>query len=192
MRRIEQFRPIVLSLAFSTMFSSTTFSSSSRRLQRAKPSGAGRAGQGDQGWWPGRAGRKFGERAEFGLYLRSRIIASNPSSTNRRCALPTVLTLVSNAACYFAARPTFSRFQRVRFEQDPRLRDQLRRSLASAGQRLKPLHSPSLRLLRPLLVPATYSSPCPRPRRHRDSEMQPSFKDVMRSTSKVPISRKWG
>src|SRR5947209_18044930 len=33
--------PIVLSLAFSTMLSSTTFSSSRRRLPRAKPSGAG-------------------------------------------------------------------------------------------------------------------------------------------------------
>ena len=32
-------RPIVLSLARSTMCSSTTFSSSRRRLQRAKPSG---------------------------------------------------------------------------------------------------------------------------------------------------------
>src|SRR5208283_3368714 len=36
-------------------------------------------------------------RAEFGLYLRSSV-ASNPSSTNCRRALPTVLTLVSNAA----------------------------------------------------------------------------------------------
>src|SRR6516164_11679367 len=34
-------RPIVLSLARSTMCSSATFSSSRRRLQRAKPSGAG-------------------------------------------------------------------------------------------------------------------------------------------------------
>ena len=41
-------RPIVLSLAFSTMFNSTTFSSSRRRLQRAKPFGGRRAGQSDQ------------------------------------------------------------------------------------------------------------------------------------------------
>src|SRR5208337_850723 len=34
-------RPIVLSLAFSTMLNSTTFSSSRRRLQRANPPGAG-------------------------------------------------------------------------------------------------------------------------------------------------------
>src|SRR5271156_3307437 len=34
-------RSIVLSLTFATMFNSTTFSSSRRRLQRAKPSGAG-------------------------------------------------------------------------------------------------------------------------------------------------------
>jgi Periplasmic binding protein len=40
-------RPIVLSLARSTMCSSTTFSSSRRRLQRANPSGAG-DGQRDQ------------------------------------------------------------------------------------------------------------------------------------------------
>src|SRR5208337_4038331 len=40
---------------------------------------------------------KIRGRAEFGLYLRSSV-ASNPSSTNCRRALPTVLTLVSNAA----------------------------------------------------------------------------------------------
>jgi hypothetical protein len=40
---------------------------------------------------------KIRGRAEFGLYLRTSV-GSNPSSTNCRRALPTVLTLVSNAA----------------------------------------------------------------------------------------------
>src|SRR5208337_4273520 len=88
-------RPIVLSLAFSTMFSSTTFSSSSRRLQRAKPSGAGEQAKAIN--LASAAPSKIRGRAEFGLYLRSSV-ASNPSSTNCRRALPTVLTLVSNAA----------------------------------------------------------------------------------------------
>jgi hypothetical protein len=39
--KVFSVRPIVLSLARSTMCSSTTFSSSRGRLQRAKPSGAG-------------------------------------------------------------------------------------------------------------------------------------------------------
>src|SRR5208283_729135 len=88
-------RPIVLSLAFSTMFSSTTFSSSSRRLQRAKPSGAGEQAKAIN--LASAAPSKIRGRAEFGLYLRSSV-ASNPSSTNCRRALPTVLTLVSDAS----------------------------------------------------------------------------------------------
>src|SRR5208283_2755994 len=74
---------------------STTFSSSSRRLQRAKPSGAGEQAKAIN--LASAAPSKIRGRAEFGLYLRSSV-ASNPSSTNCRRALPTVLTLVSNAA----------------------------------------------------------------------------------------------
>src|SRR5580658_5738147 len=88
-------RPIVLSLAFSTMFNSTTFSSSNRRLQRAKPSGAGEQARAIS--LASVAPSKIRGRAEFGLYLRTSV-ASKPSSTNCRRALPTVLTLVSNAA----------------------------------------------------------------------------------------------
>src|ERR1700690_2999267 len=97
--RLESFffrvRPIVLSLAFSTMFSSTTFSSSSRRLQRAKPSGAGEQARAIS--LASLAPSKIRGRAEFGLYLRTSV-ASNPSSTNCRRALPTVLTLASSSA----------------------------------------------------------------------------------------------
>src|ERR1700722_6923286 len=88
-------RPIVLSLAFSTMFNSTTFSSSNRRLQRAKPSGAGEQARAIS--LASVAPSKIRGRAEFGLYLRTSV-ASKPSSTSCRRALPTVLTLVSNAA----------------------------------------------------------------------------------------------
>src|SRR5277367_5641695 len=88
-------RPIVLSLTFSTMFNSTTFSSSRRRLQRANPSGAGEQARAIN--FASVAPSKIRGRAEFELYLRTSV-ASNPSSTNCRRALPTVLTLVSNAA----------------------------------------------------------------------------------------------
>src|ERR1700691_955403 len=88
-------RPIVLSLAFSTMSSSTTFSSSNRRLQRAKPSGAGEQARAIS--LASVAPSKIRGRAEFELYLRTSV-ASNPSSTNCRRALPTVLTLASSAA----------------------------------------------------------------------------------------------
>ena len=87
-------RPIVLSLAFSTMFSSTTFSSSNRRLQRAKPSGAGEQASAIN--LASDAPSKIRGRAEFGLYFRSSV-ASNPSSTNCRRVLATVLMLTSNA-----------------------------------------------------------------------------------------------
>src|SRR5208283_449067 len=88
-------RPIVLSLAFSTMFNSTTFSSNNRRLQRAKPSGAGEQARAIS--LASAPPSKIRGRAEFGLYLRASV-ASNPSSTNCRRTLPTVLTQVSNAA----------------------------------------------------------------------------------------------
>src|SRR5271154_3077522 len=88
-------RPIVLSLAFSPMFNSTTFSSSRRRLQRATPSGAGEQARAIN--LASVAPSKIRGRAEFELYLRTSV-ASNPSSTNCRRALPTVLTLASSAA----------------------------------------------------------------------------------------------
>src|ERR1700735_214537 len=72
-------RPIVLSLTFSTMFNSTTFSSSRRRLQRAKPSGAGE--QVSAISFASAAPSNILGRAEFGLYLRFSV-GSNPSSTS--------------------------------------------------------------------------------------------------------------
>src|SRR5271166_4717704 len=78
-----QFRvlPIVLSLAFSTMFNSTTFSSSRRKLQRANPSGAGEQVRAIN--FASAAPSKIRGRAEFGLYLRVSA-AAIPSSTSRR------------------------------------------------------------------------------------------------------------
>src|SRR5271157_4794273 len=88
-------RPIVLSLAFSTMFNSTTFSSSRRRLQRANPSGAGEPVRAIN--LASAAPSKIRGRAEFGLYLRFSV-ASNPSSTSCCRVRETVLMLVSSAA----------------------------------------------------------------------------------------------
>src|SRR5271167_324192 len=86
--------PIVLSLAFSTMFNSTTFSSSRRRLQRANPSGAGEQVRAIN--FASAAPSKIRSRAEFGLYLRLSA-ASSPSSTSRRRVRPIVSILVSSA-----------------------------------------------------------------------------------------------
>src|SRR5208337_3661205 len=72
-------RPIVLSLALSTMLNSTTFSSSRRRLQRANPSGAGEQARVIS--FASAAPSKIRGRAELGLYLRVSV-ASNPSSTS--------------------------------------------------------------------------------------------------------------
>src|SRR5271168_690303 len=88
-------RPIVLSLAFSTMFNSTTFSSSRRRLQRSKPSGAGEQVRAIS--FASAAPSKIRGRAEFGLYLRFRV-ASNPFSTSCCRVRVTLLMLVSSAA----------------------------------------------------------------------------------------------
>src|SRR5271170_3239918 len=87
--------PIVLSLAFSTMFNSTTFSSSNRRLQRANPSGAGEQVSAIN--FASDAPSKVRRRAEFGLCLRFSA-PSNPSSTRRRRRRPILLTLVSSAS----------------------------------------------------------------------------------------------
>src|SRR5277367_6430355 len=88
-------RPIVLSLAFSTMFNSTTFSSSRRRLQRANPSGAGEQVRAIS--FASAAPSKIRGRAEFGLYLRFSV-ASNPSSTSCCRVRPILFMLVSSAA----------------------------------------------------------------------------------------------
>src|ERR1700677_5112968 len=162
------------------MFNSTTFSSSNRRLQRAKPSGAGEQARAIS--LASVAPSKIRGRAEFELYLRTSV-ASNPSSTNCRRALPTVLTLASSAAAIFAVRPAVACVRGVRLQQDARLRDQLRRSFARADHRLESLallHAQFHHvLLRPCTRPCHESSPSsPRRRGHRESEMLPSFKDA--------------
>src|SRR5208282_423059 len=85
----------VLSLAFSTMFNSTTFSSSRRRLQRANPPGAGEQVRAIN--FASAAPSKIRGRAEFGLYLRVSA-ASRPSSTSRCRVRPILLMLVSSAS----------------------------------------------------------------------------------------------
>ena len=77
------------------MCSSTTFSSSRRRLQRAKPSGAGESVSAIS--FASAAPSKMRGRAELGLYLRVNT-ASNPSSTSWRLVRSILAMLVSSAA----------------------------------------------------------------------------------------------
>jgi hypothetical protein len=84
----------VLSLAFSTMLSSTTFSSSRRRLHLAKPAGAGEQVSAIN--LASATPSKIRGRAEFGLYLRLST-ASNPSSTSCRLVRSILAMLVSSA-----------------------------------------------------------------------------------------------
>src|SRR5271156_6000618 len=128
--------PIVLSLAFSTMFNSTIFSSSRRRLQRANPSGAG-----EQAWAINFASippSKIRGRAEVGLCLRFSA-PSSPSSTRRRRRRPILLTLVSSASEIALSAPTLTGLRYIRLQQDARLRQQLCRVLAHGSHRLEPL-----------------------------------------------------
>ena len=120
-------RPIVLSLAFSTMLSSTTFSSSRRRLQRAKPSGAGEQASAIN--LASATPSKIRGRAELDCICGS-AIASNPSSTSCRRVRSTLLTLVSNAAGDALSLQPSPASDTSAFEQDARLRQQLRRALA--------------------------------------------------------------
>ena len=85
---------MVLSLARSTMCSPTTFSSSRRRLHRAKPSGAGERVSAIN--LASAAPSKIRGRADLGLYLRVNT-ASKPSSTNWRRVRSTVAMPVSSA-----------------------------------------------------------------------------------------------
>src|SRR5258708_8793258 len=88
-------RPIVLSLARSTICSSTTFSSSRRRLQPAKPSGAVASVSSIN--FASAAPSKIRRRAALPLYLRLNT-TSNPSSTSWRLVRSIVAMLVSSAA----------------------------------------------------------------------------------------------
>src|ERR1035441_8880742 len=87
--------PIVLSLARWTMLSSTTFSSSRRRLHLACPSGAGPHVSAIS--FASAAPSNIRGRAEFGLYLRVST-DSNPSSTNWRLVRSILAMLVSSAS----------------------------------------------------------------------------------------------
>jgi len=88
-------RPIVLSLARSTIFSSTTAASSSCKVHRARPAGGLEHANAIN--LASAALSKMRRRAELGECLRRRA-ASNPSSTSRWRVLATVSTLVSSAA----------------------------------------------------------------------------------------------
>src|ERR1700756_985600 len=87
-------RPIVLSLAFSTMFNSTLFSSRRRRLHLAKPSGGGPHVKAIS--FASAAPSNIRGRADLGLYLRDRT-ASRPSSTSSLRVRSTVASPVSKA-----------------------------------------------------------------------------------------------
>src|SRR5450631_1759770 len=87
-------RPIVLSLARSTMFSSTTLSSSSRKDHFARPFGGGEHIRAIS--LASAVPSKIRRRAEFGECLRART-PSKPSSTSRWRVRKTVASLVSRA-----------------------------------------------------------------------------------------------
>jgi hypothetical protein len=116
-------RPIVLSLARSTIFSSTTASSSSCKVQRARP--AGGLEQANAINLASAALSKMRRRAECGECLRSKA-ASNPSSTSRWRVLATVSTLVSSAAA-LAVAPARATLRGVSFQQDAGLQQLLGR-----------------------------------------------------------------
>jgi hypothetical protein len=130
-------RPIVLSLARSTMCSSTTFSSRRRRLHLAKPSGAGERVSAIS--FASATPSKIRGRAELELYLRAKT-ASNPSSTSWRLVRSTVAMLVSSAAAIrlsLQPSPTsdMSAFKRIRafvssWEERFAFADQLVESIA--------------------------------------------------------------
>src|SRR5271165_3680883 len=88
-------RPIVLSLALSTICSSTTFSSRRRRVHLAWPAGAGP--QASAISLASAAPSKIRRGAEFGLYLWVSA-TSSPSSTHCRRVRSTLATLVSSAS----------------------------------------------------------------------------------------------
>src|SRR3981081_2344010 len=88
-------RPIVLSLARLTIFSSTTASSSSCNVQRARP--AGGLDQANPIHLASAAPSKMRRLAEFGECLRIRA-ASIPSSTSRWRVLATLSPLLSSPA----------------------------------------------------------------------------------------------
>src|SRR5438105_3122530 len=109
-------RPIVLSLARLTIFSSTTASSSSCNVQRARP--AGGLEQANAINLASAAPSKMRCLAEFGECLRIRA-ASIPSSTSRWRVLATVSTLLSSAAAiWLSLQPSppseASAFNRIR------------------------------------------------------------------------------
>ena len=97
----------MLSLTFATIFNSTTFSSSRRRLRRAKPSGPGEQVRAIS--FASAAPSKIRGRAEFGLYLRFSV-ASNHSSTS--CFRVRLLMLVSSVDGMFGlvVAPNGNRF----------------------------------------------------------------------------------
>ena len=165
------------SLAFSTMSSSTTFSSSNRRLQRAKPSGAGEQARAIS--LASVAPSKIRGRAEFELYLRTSV-ASNPSSTNCRRALPTVLTLASSAAAIsLSVQPSpasevsaFSRMRAFVISCADRLPELITASSCSRSSHAQFHHV----LLRPCTRPCHELAPSsPRRRGHRDLRNAPKF-----------------
>jgi len=88
-------RPIVLSLALSTICDSTSFSSRRRRVHLARPAGAGPQARAIS--LASAAPSKIRRGADLGLDLRVRT-ASKPSSTRRRRVRSIVGMLVSSAS----------------------------------------------------------------------------------------------
>jgi len=169
----------VLSLAFSTMFNSTTFSSSRRKLQRANPSGAREQVRAIN--FASAAPSKNRGRAEFGLYLRLSA-ASSPSSTSRRRVRPIVSILVSSAteialSLHPSPASDTSAFKRIRaFVSD------CAGCLARTGHRLQPIAllgaQPHHILLDRCNLLGRHESPPSPHRGDRDSEKHRTFNDA--------------
>ena len=103
-------RPIVLSLARSTMSSSTTFFSSKRKVQRAHPAGGSEQANAISlaSFSPSKIGSTEGRDG----FLRFRT-ASNPSSASCWRVRQTVVRLVSSALDDLAVAPSFDIFGNV-------------------------------------------------------------------------------
>src|ERR1019366_8207144 len=125
-------RPIVLSLARSTMFSSTTLSSSSRSVHFARPRGG--AEQAKAISLASFSPSKIRALAEVARCLRVSA-ASKPSSTNCWRVRHTVARLVSSAfTIWLSLHPSPALDVSAFLQQDTRLHQKLRGALAGADQ----------------------------------------------------------
>ena len=141
-------RPMVLSLAFSTMFSSTTFSFKQAQMLQ---SGAARrsrpTGQRDQLCFGGAV--KNPGRGEFGLYLRVSAASKTFVHQLASCSLDSGDAGVESLGDPGVA-PAFARLRDIGLQEDARLRQQRRCRICPTGSRTQadraPLRSAAQRI----------------------------------------------